>query len=267
MISESMISESNPAGPSSVVATDTPGPLLDAVDRGFVARLAVRAGRPSAARVEPRRPVADPTPVGTVCRDHDRPSIAQIVDTVADPVAPAKTRDVVGGDPRSSSWPPADPGPAGPLVDRLLHAAADAWGVIARRVEDAHAAGASVVAITGARRGEGRSTVAACVARALVARGRRAEVRDRAPVDLGPGADAPIVIVDAGIWFPGGPIRRAWVESQSLGCHAAILVRQAGQPPCPARGAAIEAVGLVLLGEVLTMVPADGVAGAGDRQA
>lgn len=259
-----MITDLHSPGPGSVKAIGAASPPLDAVDRGFVARLAGHACRPLSARAAPPRPALEPTverdPVDAARRDHEPSPITP----GAHAVAPALTRDMSAGEPRSSSWPPPDPGPGGPLVDRLLHAAPDAWGAIARRVEDAHAAGASVVAITGARRGEGRSTVAACVARALVARGRPAEVRDRAPVDVGRRADAPIVIVDAGIWFPGGPIRRAWVERQSLGCQAAILVRQAGQPPCPARGAAIEAVGLVLVGEVLTMVPADRATADGD---
>lgn len=255
----------NPPGP--IVAT-TPGaaaPPLDAVDRGFVARLAARR-MPSAERIDravqravqaARVPAAAGNAVVASSPDRGSDGISAL-SAVA--VAPAAARPVVDLAPPS---PPPDPGLEGSLVDRLLDAAAGAWDAIARRVEEAHAAGAFVVAVAGGRRGEGRSTVVACLARALAARGRDVEVRDRAPVDAGLRADAPIVLVDAGIWFPGGPIRRTRIERESLGCHAAILVRQAGQPPCPARGDVIRAVGLVLIGEVLTRVPADATSAAG----
>ena len=48
----------------------------------------------------------------------------------------------------------------GSLVDRLLRVVPHAWAHLATRVEDAHREGAEVVAITGARRGEGRTTLA-----------------------------------------------------------------------------------------------------------
>jgi len=145
----------------------------------------------------------------------------------------------------------------GTLVDRLLRVVPHAWSHLAQRVEDAHRDGAEVIAITGARRGEGRTTLVGCLARALAARGRRVECHDRAPLELASAArdGGSIVLVDAGVWFPGGPLRRAWLERQSLGCHAVMLVRRADQPACEARGAALEAVGLKVLGEVLTMVP------------
>jgi len=145
----------------------------------------------------------------------------------------------------------------GTLVDRLLRVVPHAWSHLAKRVEDAHRDGAEVIAITGARRGEGRTTLVGCLAQALMARGRRVECHDRVPLELSsPGREGgTIVLVDAGVWFPGGPLRRAWLERQSLGCHAVILVRSADQPACPARGVALEAVGLKVLGEVLTMTP------------
>jgi hypothetical protein len=145
----------------------------------------------------------------------------------------------------------------GTLVDRLLRVVPHAWSHLAQRVEDAHRDGAEVIAITGARRGEGRTTLVECLARALMARGRRVECHDRVPLELASAGreGGTIVLVDAGVWFPGGPLRRAWLERQSLGCHAVILVRSADQPACPARGVALEAVGLKVLGEVLTMTP------------
>jgi hypothetical protein len=145
----------------------------------------------------------------------------------------------------------------GTLVDRLLRVVPHAWSHLAKRVEDAHRDGAEVIAITGARRGEGRTTLVGGLARALMARGRRVECHDRVPLELASAGreGGTIVLVDAGVWFPGGPLRRAWLERQSLGCHAVILVRSADQPACPARGVALEAVGLKVLGEVLTMTP------------
>ena len=145
----------------------------------------------------------------------------------------------------------------GTLVDRLLRVVPHAWSHLAKRVEDAHRDGAEVIAVTGARRGEGRTTLVGCLARTLMARGRRVECHDRVPMAMasaGPGGGT-IVLVDVGVWFPGGPLRRAWLERQSLGCHAVILVRSADQPACPARAVALEAVGLKVLGEVLTMTP------------
>jgi hypothetical protein len=81
---------------------------------------------------------------------------------------------------------------------------------------------------------------------------------DRVPLETEPALspeDSPLVLVDAGVWFPGGPLRRSWLQSQSIGCDAAIVVRRAGQPECPARGAALESIGLKVLGEVVTMTP------------
>jgi len=145
----------------------------------------------------------------------------------------------------------------GTLVDRLLRVVPHAWTHLARRVEDARRDGAEVIAITGARRGEGRTTLVECLARTLAARGRHVERHDRVPPQMTSAVShhGSIVLVDAGIWFPGGPIRRAWLQRQSLGCHAVILARRADEPACAARGAALEAVGLKVLGEVVTMVP------------
>ena len=264
-----MMTAAHPPAPIAATTSGTACLLLDAVDRGFVSRLAGRAHRVPSADSLGRDALSAVRDAHAAARDAQ----ARVGEAEVDRAALAGSRpDPMPAPPRviasrpdavavavapAPPWQPPDPGPGAPLVDRLLHAAAPAWEAIARRVEDAHAAGAFVVAVTGGRRREGRSTVVACLARTLVARGRRVEVCDRAPVDADLRADAPIVLVDAGIWFPGGPIRRGRVECESLGCHAAILVRQAGQPPCPARGEAIQAVGLVLLGEVLTRVPAD----------
>ena len=218
---------------------------LDAVDRGFLRRLTERSQARAAAVIDEPMAAA-PVPEGPT----------------GDAVAKAP---VATGRPESAGCRPQDPGPAAPLVERLLYEAPQAWDAIAERVEDAHRRGASVIAVAGGRRGEGRTTVVQCLAKTLAARGRHVEVHDRAPVDgahLFGGDRGPIVLVDAGVWFPGGPIRRSSLERMSLGCQAAILVRRADLPECAARGNAIESIGLKLLGEVLTMVPAGSIAAA-----
>lgn len=143
------------------------------------------------------------------------------------------------------------------LVERLLAAVPEEWLRLSLRVEEACAGGATVIAVAGGRAGEGRSTVVACLAQALVDRGHGVDIHDRAPVE--PPASRcsgyAIALVDAGVWFPGGPLRRSWLAKRSLGCQAAILVRRADEAACPARETALAAVGLLVLGEVLTMAP------------
>jgi hypothetical protein len=63
---------------------------------------------------------------------------------------------------------------------------------------------------------------------------------------------ADIVIVDAGNWFPPGPIRRHQVSRHAFGCDAVILVRRADFPPCVAHAESLAAIGLRVLGEVET---------------
>jgi hypothetical protein len=143
-------------------------------------------------------------------------------------------------------------------VERLLAAVPEEWLALAIRVEAACAGGAGVIAVAGGRAGEGRSTIVACLAETLADRGHAVEVHDRAPVELPPAPQrgrVSVALVDAGVWFPGGPLRRSWLAKRSLGCQAAILVRRADEPECPAREAALVAVGVVVLGEVLTMAP------------
>jgi hypothetical protein len=209
--------------------------VLDVVDRSFLWHA------DQARRQPPRLPQTPCVTADAAVRETSRPqpaAVAQVPDTAAAIVSSLLADDGMGS-----------------LVDRLLRVVPHAWAHLATRVEDAHREGAEVVAITGARRGEGRTTVVECLKQTLVARGRRVECLDRAPLELASrGSDGgSIVLVDAGIWFPAGPLRRAWLERQSLGCHAVILVRRADQPACEARAAALEAVGLKVLGEVLTM--------------
>lgn len=225
----------------------TPSPaVLDAVDRAFLWHADQSRRQP------PRPPLALSVGVEETVKETARPlppAAAPLPVTMPLHAEPAVAVSI-------HPSPVTDDG-LGTLVDRLLRVVPDAWANLAQRVEDAHRDGAEVIAITGARRGEGRTTLVECLTRTLVMRGRRVECLDRASLDLASvgGDGGSIVLVDAGVWFPGGPFRRAWLERQSLGCHAVILVRRADQPACEARAAALEAVGLKVLGEVLTMMP------------
>ena len=209
--------------------------VLDVVDRSFL-------WHADQARRQPPRLTQTPCVIADAAvRETSRPqpaAAAHVPDSAAAIVSSLLADDGMGS-----------------LVDRLLRVVPHAWAHLAARVEDAHREGAEVIAITGARRGEGRTTVVECLKQTLVALGRPVECLDRAPLEpASRGRDGgSIVLVDAGIWFPAGPLRRAWLERQSLGCHAVILVRRADQPACEARAAALEAVGLKVLGEVLTM--------------
>lgn len=173
-------------------------------------------------------------------------------------VAPTPIAAVIGG-PAGAAHGLRTPLPSEmPLVERLLGAVPGEWQSLAERVEEACARGTSVIAVAGGCPGEGRSTVVAGLARTLADRGHVVEVHDRAPIELPPAAgSAPcaITLVDAGVWFPGGPLRRSWLARRSLGCQAAILVRRADAAEWAGREAALAAVGVDVLGEVLTMAP------------
>jgi hypothetical protein len=186
----------------------------------------------AATRQEPAPDQVDP-------RDQERPH-----DVATEAVLPAAASGIVEGVDQ-------------PLVAWLLRESPAEWAAVAERVEQAVAEGARVIAVAGGARGEGRTTLVAGLAATLQARGQRAIVVADPPAEAGEtlldkGSDHPVVIVDAGIWFPPGPIRRDRLATLSAGCDAVILVRRAAQPPSPARAAAIEQTGCRLLGEVLT---------------
>jgi hypothetical protein len=151
------------------------------------------------------------------------------------------------------------------LVARLLAAEARQWSVLAAEVETARLAGHRTIGVAGGERAEGRTTLVACLANTLRDRGRDVMILaantartgcSRDPVDGGRPHDKRIVVVDAGIWFPPGPIRRQRLLIASLGCDAAILVRRADREPAPAWAAALAAVGVTVLGEVVTFATA-----------
>ena len=157
--------------------------------------------------------------------------------------------------------PPAPDAPS--IVDRLLAAAWPEWNGLAAHVESARLRGRRVFAIAGGEPREGRSTLVECLAATLRVRG--GDVLCTTPTgvtlvtapDASPAHDTRIVLVDAGIWFPAGPIRRQWLTACTLGCDAAILVRRADRKPAVARRAALEAFGIDVLGEVLTFTDID----------
>jgi hypothetical protein len=227
---------------------------LDAIDRAFIHRADHARHRDGI----PSEPPAIP------------PAARRVPDRVMP--APPPPRPPVGA-PTPLLHEAASPTTVGPvraagIVARLLDAVPEHWARLADRVEEAHAANADVIAVAGCRRGEGRSTVVACLHTVLVTRGRQVDVHATVPLELpqpqrSPRSRGCIVLIDAGVWFPGGPIRRGWLERQSLGCHAVILVRRHDVATCAARATALEAMGLRVLGEVVTMtVPTPLPAGA-----
>ncbi|MFM7107490.1 MAG: hypothetical protein ACKOZU_02620 [Planctomycetaceae bacterium] len=196
---------------------------LDPLDAVFLRRLAIAPGQPEpAAAVEPPRAAG-----------------------------PAD-----GGD----APPDVDPVAVESPVERLLARVPAEWAALAGHVEAARQRGLRTIAVAGSRPREGRSTLVECLATTLRSRGR--EVACASPTDLARVADGPdgrgpthdrrIILVDAGIWFPPGPIRRSTLQFATQGCDAVILVRRAGAAGGFARQAALEALGIEVLGEVLT---------------
>ena len=229
---------------------------LDTLDAAFVQRW--RAAVPAASPA-PREP-APPEPARVPGPPPPRPPAPAAL-------APAP----------SASTPPAAavPPPARlpvrsaadrTLLDRLLAEAAPQWHAIADRIEAARSRGRRVIAVAGCDRGEGRTTLVTAVAEVLQSRGRDVVVIESADLAglAGPPHDKRIVLVDAGVWFPAGPIRRSRLVVASHGCEAAIVVRRACRPAAAAIEAALEAIGVEPLGEVVTFV---GDAAAGPTEA
>ncbi len=143
------------------------------------------------------------------------------------------------------------------VVARLLEAVPSEWDSLATAIESAALAGGKVVAFTGGERNEGRSTIVVGVAEVLRRRGRSVAIQAQAPLllpfdEAERARAAEIVLVDAGPWFTAGPVRRRTIERAALGCDAAVLVRRAHAPPCPAWSEALAAIGLTVVGEAVT---------------
>lgn len=215
---------------------------LDAVDRAFLAR----SGQAVPGRM--RSPSASPAPL----REPPRAPAAVPAAPSAAPatVAPAVTPPPV------VEWPKDDDDD---IVGRLLAAAPQQWMAVAGRIEQAAARGRKVIAIAGTRRGEGRTTLVEGLRRTLSGRGRVVRVVMHEDLDRimqqGPGGAA-VVLVDAGVWFPPGPIRRPRLLASSYGCDAALIVRRADVPQAASIVAALESVGVEPLGEVVTFAGA-----------
>jgi hypothetical protein len=212
--------------------------VLDQIDAAFLARWQTAAPPAAAALV----PTPTPTPAAAAEELPPMQAEASPIDELpALPSAPDATT----------------------VADRLLAAAWPEWNGLAAHVESARLRGRRVFAIAGGEPREGRSTLVECLAATLRVRGRDVLCTTLTGVmtvtapDSGPAHDKRIVLVDAGIWFPAGPIRRQWLAACTLGCDAAILVRKADRKPAVARRAALEAFGVEVLGEVLTFTDID----------
>ncbi len=224
---------------------------LDTIDQAFVARWKARR---LTAELRPHTPACEPEVTPTAESE-----------TKAVTVATAEPPTIVAAcvETKPAEAPPV----AESLVERLLAAGRDQWEVLADEVEAARLTGRRVIAIVGGEPGEGRTTLIECLARTLCDRGSDAIIlspddlaggNGREPTDGGRLHDRRIVLVDAGIWFPPGVIRRQRLGMASDGCDAAILVRRADREPVPARAAALAALGVAVLGEVLTFASSCG---------
>lgn len=225
-------------------------PSLDMVDAMFLRRLESVSSREDR-RSSAETPTRPPTPRSEEMATPDvqiptsgipTPELAAVAASPSPPVAPGKAPD------------------SQPLVAWLLETAPEQWATLAATVERAVAEGHKVIAVAGGGRGEGRTTLVEALEATLTARGWHV-VRIAGPLSAagntfgGPGNDREVVIVDAGVWFPPGPIRHDRLAAMTGGCDAVILVRRAAQAPSPARAAAIEQTGCRFLGEVETLVP------------
>ena len=233
---------------------------LDAIDRAFIARWQSRG--PAAPPGQSPEPEPAPTPVAAPAEPEPTPRQRS-------PIAPPPCHSLGAPDlanPDLANPDLANPDLANPeLVVRLLVAGAPQWAVLADEVEAARLAGHRTIGIAGGERSEGRTTLVTCLARTLrdrnrdvvVLAGERAAIGSRGvPADGGRLHDKRIVLVDAGIWFPSGPIRRPRLMMASLGCDAAILVRRADRAAAPAWATALAAIGVTVLGEVVTFATA-----------
>lgn len=172
----------------------------------------------------------------------------------AAPACPQPTAPADGAD----REPEMEPDRSG-LVARLLEAAPAEWNAVAAEIEAARTRGRRAIAITAAERSVGCSTIVSALAHVLRRRGRRVVSCSGADAATdqalgGPAHDSRILLVDAGVWFPSGPIRRQRLIAASIGCDAAILVRHADAPPLPAWTVALEAIGVEPLGEIVSFV-------------
>lgn len=225
---------------------------LDTIDRAFVDRWQARRARSLIPSVlAPAEPFIEATS-------------EELCPLGSDDLPPPPLPDLGADSPPAPAEHPVDAAPAEApsLIDRLLIAGQEQWECLADEVEVARRDGHRVIAVVGGEPGEGRTTLVDCLARTLRDRGRDVAVLASADepthLDGGHGNDRRIVLIDAGVWFPPGPIRRQRLVQESVGCDAAILVRRADREPVAARATALAALGMSVLGEVVTFAAPDG---------
>lgn len=138
-------------------------------------------------------------------------------------------------------------------LEQLLIHVPNEWRQLADCVEQALTRGSRVVAVVGRRRGEGRTTLVHGIARTLESRCWRVACVQQPPLEE-PHSDAvaDVILVDAGVWFPPGPVRRNRIANMACGCDAVLLVRRADQSPCIVHEEVLESLGLKVLGEAVT---------------
>ena len=64
-----------------------------------------------------------------------------------------------------------------------------------------------------------------------------------------------VVLVDAGIWAPPGPLRVHQLRNATFGFDAVLMVRHHEVVSCPAFEQALAATGVRLIGEVVSFAP------------
>ncbi len=157
------------------------------------------------------------------------------------------------------------------VLARLLEDHPEQWWTVADRVCAAREAGHRVIAIAGHQSGEGRTTLMRGVAVMLEHLDWQVKMVESATAWwrelIGDAAtwqwrqqaiegDRDVVLVDAGIWFPPGPLRIHQLRNATFGFDAVLMVRHHDAPPCPASEQALAATGVQLIGEVVSFAPA-----------
>ena len=150
----------------------------------------------------------------------------------------------------------------------LLERCPEQWAAVVAAVEEARKAGARVIAVAGHQQGEGRTTLVRGLSLLLAERGWQvtcfASAASWWQELIGPGAsrqhrlspttaaDDDLVLVDAGIWFPPGPLRPRQLQLKMFGFDGAVLMRHSDLSPSPSREEAIANAGLHAIGEIVS---------------
>ena len=164
----------------------------------------------------------------------------------------------------------SSPGTVDPTLLQLLEQFPSQWAAVATAVEQARQNGTRVIAVAGHQQGEGRTTLVRGLTLLLAERGWRvacfasasawwqelvgdaANWQQRLPEAV--TADD-LVLVDAGIWFPPGPLQPQQLQLKMFGFDGALLVRRHALPANPARDGVIANAGLQAVGEIVSFAP------------